>query len=111
MGEENYTKYWLKAPDEETFRAAFPVESIEGADSPEVRSTEYPQMQIHLVGQLTHETGEVGLDEFGGKYPILILVPGYHVNIKLPKDTPLPKELVQFQIPEPNNKKADWFDV
>lgn len=103
MGE--YTKYWLKAPDEETFRDAI---ALEGEGDATIAPA-YPQLTLRLVGTLYRQTDEVGLDEFGGQYPISIPMPGYHVNAELPAGVPLPECLTRFQIPEPSIKKADWL--
>ena len=52
---------------------------------------------------MAKETGETATDSNGNEYPVMVAVPGYHVDMYIEDELDIPSELTPYVVPTPDN--------
>ena len=52
---------------------------------------------------MAKETGETATDSNGNEYPIMVPVPGHHVDMYIEDDMNIPSELLPYAVATPDN--------
>jgi hypothetical protein len=52
---------------------------------------------------LAKETGETATDSNGNEYPVMVPVPGHHIDMYIEDDDEVPESLKDFVVPTPDN--------